>query len=65
VLEQYDHALREWVEEIRWLHRELSDEEVVQEILSAPQFKPLAEELHFELAMCVRGVLHYLARGDR
>jgi len=65
VLEQYDHALREWVERIRELRRDLSDEEVVQEMLSAPQFKPLAEELHFELAMCVRGVLHYLARRNR
>jgi len=62
VLEQYDHALREWVERIRKLRRELSDEEVVREILSAPQFKLLAEELYFELKMCVRGVLDYLDR---
>ncbi|NIA10830.1 MAG: MBL fold metallo-hydrolase [Nitrospiraceae bacterium] len=62
VLEQYDHALCEWVKRIRKLRRDLSDEAVVQEILSAPQFKSLAEELRFELGMCVRGVLHYLAR---
>jgi len=65
ILKEYDHALHEWVERIRELRRDLSDEEVVREILSAPQFKSLAEELHFELAMCVRGVLHYLARRDR
>lgn len=65
VLEQYDHALREWVERIRELRRGLSDEEVVREILSAPQFSLLTEELCLELAMCVRGVLHYLARRDR
>jgi len=65
VLEQYDHALCEWVERIRELRRGLSDEEVVREILSTPQFNQLAEELRFELAMCVRGVFHYLARRDR
>ncbi len=64
-LEAYDHALDEWVEEIRELRRDLTDEEVVQEILSARGFEPLKEELRLELAMCVRGVLHYLARGDR
>lgn len=65
VLEQYDHALREWVEKIHKLCRSLSDDQVVREILRAPQFKQLPEELRSELAMCVRGVLHYLAREDR
>lgn len=65
VLEQYNHALHEWVEKIHKLHRGLSDEQVVREILSTPQFKQLPEELRFELAMCVRGTLHYLAREDR
>lgn len=65
VLEQYDHALREWVERIRELRRELSEEEVVRKILSVPQFGSLEEELRLELAMCVRGVLKYLNRRDR
>ena len=64
VLEQYDRALREWVEKIHKLRRSLSDDQVVREILSAPQFNQLPEELHSELAMCVRGVLHYLAKRE-
>jgi len=65
ILEQYDHVLREWVERVSELRRELSDEKVVQEILSTPQFKLLTDELHFELAMCVRGVLNYLTNKRR
>ncbi len=65
VLEQYEHALREWVERIRELRRELSEEEVIRKILSVPQFGSLEKELRLELAMCVRGVLKYLNRRDR
>jgi glyoxylase-like metal-dependent hydrolase (beta-lactamase superfamily II) len=64
-LKEYEHALRTWVERIRELRQDFSDKLVVQEILSAPRFKSLAKELRLELAMCVRGVLHYLAKKDR
>jgi len=67
-LDRYKAILLEWVEVIR-ARREggcsdalLSDEKIVDDVLGRPRFRALSQPLRWEIAMFVRGVLHYLDR---
>ena len=71
VLDRYETLLRDWVEMIRARRIQalsqapIPDDAVVNEILSLPQFRALEEPFCWEVAMCVRGVLQYLSRGEK
>ena len=66
-LARYGEALEEWVHRIRGLRERMPPEEVVREILADPALAVRPDEeptWALEVAMAVRGVLHYLGRND-